>query len=698
MRLEARSHAPSARATATATPAATAKRPPPPGDGGASPARRTSSGAPGRAGGGARAGVAGDDARRAGGAGASRPAAPPGPGRLLQRAPPGRRVGRPLRPVAAQGERDGAGHDRRHVGRRALERRGVLRGQLPEEALRRVGLVRRAPGQRLVEDGRQRPQVGARVDLVARGLLGAHVAQGADDPPRLGHVGARVAARRLGDPEVEEPHVPVVGQHDVVGLEVAVDDPRRVRLGQRLERLLPERQDLRRRRPPGPRQPRRQRLAAHEVHGQVEPPVGLLAVVAHDDRVLVHERLPGRDLPQEARPRRRVAQEVAVHELERHLAPVERLPRAVDGAHGARAEPLEQGVLPGHDAVYLGVGRARGEPGVEVARQVVGARVPRRRVARHRPQDDRLERRVDRRVPRPRRGRPRLDDLAQDLEHGRPVEGRLADERVVEERAQAVDVGARVHALAVLDLLRRHVAGAAQAVARGRQRRAERVVELGHAVVEEPRRPARLDDHVARLEVAVDDALPVEERHGARDVAHDADRVLPRAGRVAVDEVLERLARHQVHDEEGLPGGRHAGGVRGHDPLVAAQARGHDRLALEAPRDLGRRPPRAQELHGARAVSLEVPRLPDHPHAAARDQPHGPVARAEVRRGVEGLGRLDHEAGDCTGPRSWRRCCARAALVQSAHDARERLGRGDLTWASPRRSPSSPTCTRTSRR
>ena len=85
----------------------------------------------------------------------------------------------------------------------------------------------------------RRVDVGARVDRLAQRLLGRQVLGRAEDDARLGQ---RLAAPdcgcgHLGDAEVEDlDHVALavaLDQHDVVGLEIAVDDAGAVRVVER---------------------------------------------------------------------------------------------------------------------------------------------------------------------------------------------------------------------------------------------------------------------------------------------------------------------------------------------------------------------------------------------------------------------------------------------------------------------------------
>ncbi len=85
-------------------------------------------------------------------------------------------------------------------------------------------------------------------------------------------------------------------------------------------------------------------------------------------------------------------------------------------------------------------------------------------------------------------------------------DGELARQRLVHHDAERVDVRARLD-LGADALLRRHVLGRAQRVARLRQRLRGR--KLAHAEVEDLRDAVLAQKDVAGLEVAVDDPLLV---------------------------------------------------------------------------------------------------------------------------------------------------------------------------------------------
>jgi hypothetical protein len=100
----------------------------------------------------------------------------------------------------------------------------------------------------LVQNGAEREDVRARVEPLALGLLRRHVSDGPDQQAlrgleplvrreREGVAGVRfVRLHELREAEVQHLHATVVTDHDVGGLEVAVDDPRGVGGGERVRR------------------------------------------------------------------------------------------------------------------------------------------------------------------------------------------------------------------------------------------------------------------------------------------------------------------------------------------------------------------------------------------------------------------------------------------------------------------------------
>jgi hypothetical protein len=170
-------------------------------------------------------------------------------------------------------------------------------------------------------------------------LLGREVVRGADDRAGLRHV--RLAA--AGDAEVGDLQPPGRIDENVVGLEVAVDDPADVCAAGGAQNLLCETD-----RPA--RLKRRlladellQRTPADVLHRDVVRPVPLAAVVdRHDVRAAKARRTAG--LAPEALNVLSVLGELTAQELDRDLAAQPQILGAMDIRHAPRAHALEQPV------------------------------------------------------------------------------------------------------------------------------------------------------------------------------------------------------------------------------------------------------------------------------------------------------------------------------------------------------------------
>jgi hypothetical protein len=153
-------------------------------------------------------------------------------------------VAQPLPPVTLEAEPQHVRHQRRGARGQAREVRVLVQhgadgvgGGLADE--------RSFAGEQLVEHDAERPDVGALVDGSAAGLLRRHVGRRTEDHPgnrrrvhgrrhdrrAVEHSGtvARSGVERPGEPEVEHLDSAVRRELDVVWLEIAVDDARRVR-------------------------------------------------------------------------------------------------------------------------------------------------------------------------------------------------------------------------------------------------------------------------------------------------------------------------------------------------------------------------------------------------------------------------------------------------------------------------------------
>ena len=215
------------------------------------------------------------------------------------------------------------------------------------------------------------------------------------------------------------------------------------------------------------------------------------------------------------------------------------------------------------------------------AREVAGRGVALGRLLRHRGADHGVERGGHRRVERARGGR-RIAEVRVHLRQlGVARERDAAGQRMEEDAAERVDVGARVGLLAA-DLLGGGEVRRADELPRAGDPAGGRRV-LGQPEVGEVRVLLALlgDQHVRRLDVAVDQAAAVGGVERRADLPDDADRALRRqAAARRVDERAQVGALDEAHREV-----QHAVGLAGlvdrHDVGVVDRRR-ELRLRLEA--------------------------------------------------------------------------------------------------------------------
>jgi len=264
-----------------------------------------------------------------------------------------RRVSR--RGVARQQARDQVGE---RLGDRGIQARDRVRRAVHEMVEQRAvsATLERMPGrEHLVEHRPEREQVGTLVDVPAVVRLGRHVARRAGGssrlPDRAGRVvgahAARVPLAPERDAEVEDLDLAAGGEHEVLGLDVAVDHALRVRGAQgfhTLTRQPPERLERHRL-----AQALAQRPPFHVLHHDEHVVAEVQHVMDRGDAVIAHltraARL-GEDRVAHVGGLRPVRAQV----LERHATAEQRVVREQDLAHAAAAEHTLDTKTPEQDA------------------------------------------------------------------------------------------------------------------------------------------------------------------------------------------------------------------------------------------------------------------------------------------------------------------------------------------------------------
>ena len=155
-------------------------------------------------------------------------------------------------------------------------------------------------------------------------------------------------------------------------------------------------------------------------------------------------------------------------------------------------------------------------------------------------------------VERRRQRRIFLDDLLRDGPRAAAGERLLAGQELVQDDAGREHVGALVD-VAAGDLLGRHVGRRAdhRAGLRALGLRAVDVLHARDAEVGELGARLRIEHHVRRLDVAMDDAGVVRELERVEQLAHDAHRFPDVEALVRVEEVLQLLAADELHHQVG---------------------------------------------------------------------------------------------------------------------------------------------------
>jgi hypothetical protein len=331
-------------------------------------------------------------------------------GVAAERVAQGRGVGPAVLGALGEGALHGGREPRRDVGGGLGQGAGALAQLLHEHRRGVAGGERRRAGEHLVAHDAQGVDVAPAVDLaLAEGLLGAHVGRGAEHRADLREaLGAGVEQRAPRDAEVGDHRAAALAvEQDVVGLDVAVHDAARVRVGERVGHVGEDAADDGHRRARLPGEPRAEALAVDERHRE-EGDAG--ALVHREDRHHVRVRETGGrlGLAQEAGAHVGAEGEVRREHLEGDAAPEAQVAGLVHHRHGAAPHLALDLVLVADgrgDALaelvdhVAPAGRAHARRGTTPAAVIAGCALPgaRSRVTAPRPA----------RSPRPRAPRPR---------------------------------------------------------------------------------------------------------------------------------------------------------------------------------------------------------------------------------------------------------------------------------------------------
>ena len=225
---------------------------------------------------------------------------------------------------------------------------------------------RHLAGEHLVEQDAQRIEVAALIGALVAGLLRRDVVRRPHEGAGIGDLTVRVVAvEELHQAEVEHLDEVVIvvlpQEHDVGRLQVAVDDPQRMRLSQRAADLLRHVDDALLRERALLLHRLRQRAAVEELHGDEEDAVLGAPVVVEGDGVGVRQPGGDRRLEEEALVEIGIAVVAGAEDLEGHHPVERRLQRLVDAAHATLPDRLDDAVpiVDGAPDQRIGLGRGR---------------------------------------------------------------------------------------------------------------------------------------------------------------------------------------------------------------------------------------------------------------------------------------------------------------------------------------------------
>ena len=205
-------------------------------------------------------------------------------------------------------------------------------------------------------------------------LLGRHVRGRSDHRTSFGADGDVLRRHeQLGDPKIEDLQPPIVGEEEVLRLQIAVDDPLRMRGGETVGKLARELERLGRHHRPA-REHRAQRRALEQLADDIRLAILLANVVNGDDVRMVQRTGRARLLLEPAQ--RVLIVCASPEEFDRHLTVEFQVPRDDYPAHPAATQlPLDDEPLPElRDWIRLR-SRFRGGQGRRLAQESAGLRL-----------------------------------------------------------------------------------------------------------------------------------------------------------------------------------------------------------------------------------------------------------------------------------------------------------------------------------
>ncbi len=208
----------------------------------------------------------------------------------------------------------------------------------------------------LVDQHAEREHVRAGISPAALQLLGRHVARRADQHARLGHLhGTRVVLRHIGpgEPEIQDLDAPVGRAHDVLGLQIAMDDATGVGRRQRRGDVARRPQDVRGERPRAAGDFLAQRPPVHVLRGDEQVAVVLFERVNGADPWM-REPCRSTRFPAQPLPLCGIADQPGCDRLERDVSSQARIGREIDPAHSSPAELPHDGVRTDDASRFVG--------------------------------------------------------------------------------------------------------------------------------------------------------------------------------------------------------------------------------------------------------------------------------------------------------------------------------------------------------